>query len=169
MTDTHLAQLNVARPRAAMDDLQMADFKAALEPVNRLAEAAQGFVWRLTDGFGGDATTIRIAGGEIMVNLSVWESRDALWNFAYRSPHMDYLRRRREWFHQMAEPYQVLWWVPVGHRPTVAEAEDRLEAVRSQGPGPAAFTFRHFYPMEILTRQERPLLRTQPAADRTGT
>ena len=83
MTDTHLAQLNVARPRASMDDLQMADFKAALEPINRLAEAAQGFVWRLTDGFGGDATTIRIAGGELMVNLSVWESRDALWNFAY--------------------------------------------------------------------------------------
>lgn len=152
MTDSHLAQLNVARPRAAMDDLQMADFKAALEPINRLAEAAQGFVWRLTDGFGADATSIRIAGGEIMVNLSVWESRDALWNFAYRSPHMDYLRRRREWFHQMAEPYQVLWWVPAGHRPTVAEAEDRLEAVRSQGPGPAAFTFRHFYPMETLTR-----------------
>jgi hypothetical protein len=147
MTDTHLAQLNVARPRAAMDDLQMADFKAALDPVNRLAEAAEGFVWRLTDGFGEDATTVRIAGGEIMVNLSVWESRDALWNFAYRSPHMDYLRRRREWFHQMAEPYQVLWWVPAGHRPTVAEAEDRLEAVRSQGPGPAAFTFRHFYPL----------------------
>ena len=49
-----------------------------------------------------------------MVNLSVWDSRDALWNFAYRSPHMDYLRRRREWFHQLAEPYQVLWWVPAG-------------------------------------------------------
>ena len=86
-----------------------------------------------------------------MVNLSVWDSRDALWNFAYRSPHMDYLRRRREWFHQLAEPYQVLWWVPAGHRPAVAEAEDRLKAMRSEGPGPAAFTFRHFYPMEILT------------------
>jgi Domain of unknown function (DUF3291) len=151
MTDMHLAQLNVARPRAPMDDPQMADFKAALEPVNLLADEAQGFVWRLTDGFGGDATTIRLAGGEIMVNLSVWDSRDALWNFAYRSPHMDYLRRRREWFHQLAEPYQVLWWVPAGHRPTVAEAEDRLKAVRSEGPGPAAFTFRHFYPLGALT------------------
>src|SRR5262249_54829835 len=158
MTDTHLAQLNVARPRASMDDLQMADFKAALEPINRLAEAAQGFVWRLTDGFGGGAARLPIARGGRLGNPAVrggrarvWESRDALWNFAYRSPHMDYLRRRREWFHRMAEPYQVLWWVPAGHRPTVAEAEDRLEAVRSQGPGPAAFTFRHFYPLEILT------------------
>lgn len=150
MTDMHLAQLNVARPLASMDDLQMAEFKAALEPVNRLADAAQGFVWRLKDGFGADATAIRIADGQIMVNLSVWESRDALWNFAYCSPHMDYLRRRREWFHRMAEPYQVLWWVQIGHRPTVAEAEDRLAAVRSQGPGPDAFTFRHFYPMEAL-------------------
>ena len=151
MADAHLAQLNVARPRAPMDDPQMAEFKAALDQVNQLAEETPGFVWRLTDGFGADATTIRIGGGEIMVNLSVWESRDALWNFAYRSPHMDYLRRRQEWFHRMAEPYQVLWWVPAGHCPTVAEAENRLEAVRSQGPGPAAFTFRHFYPMEVLT------------------
>jgi hypothetical protein len=151
MTDMHLAQLNVARPRAAMDDPQMADFASALEPVNQLAEAAPGFVWRLTDGFGADATSIRIAGGQIMVNLSVWESRDALWNFAYRSLHMDYLRRRREWFHQMAELYQVLWWVPAGHHPTVTEAEDRLQTLRSQGPGPAAFTFRNFYPMEVLT------------------
>jgi hypothetical protein len=151
MTDLHLAQLNVARPRAAMDDPQMAEFKAALEPVNALADTAPGFVWRLTDGFGGDATTIRIADGDIMVNLSVWESRDALWNFAYRSPHMDYLRRRREWFQRMAESYQVLWWVPAGHRPTVAEAEDRLKTVRSDGPGPAAFTFRDFYPPEVLT------------------
>ena len=64
---------------------------------------------------------------------------------------MDYLRRRREWFDQLVEPYQVLWWVPAGHRPTVAEAEGRLKAMRSEGPGPAAFTFRHFYPLEILT------------------
>lgn len=148
MTDAHLAQLNVARPRAGMDDPRMADFKAALEPVNRLADTAPGFVWRLVDGFGADATSIRIAGGDIMVNLSVWESREALWNFAYRSPHMDYLRRRREWFHTMAESYQVLWWVPAGHLPSVAEAEDRLEVLRRQGPGPAAFTFRHFYPVD---------------------
>ena len=131
MTDMHLAQLNVARPRAAMDNPRMKDFKAALDPVNRLADAAQGFVWRLTDGFGGDATTIRLAGGEIMVNLPVGDSRDALWNFAYRSPHMDYLQQRRGWFHQLVEPYQVLWWVQAGHRPTVAEAEDRLKAMRS--------------------------------------
>lgn len=144
----HLAQLNVARPRAAMDDPRMAEFKAALGEINRLAEETQGFVWRLTDGFGADATSIRIAGGDIMVNLSVWESRDALWNFAYRSAHMDYLRRRREWFHRMAEPYQVLWWIPAGHRPTVTEAEHQLNTLRSQGPGPAAFTFRDFYPTE---------------------
>lgn len=141
----HLAQLNVARPLAPMDDPQMADFLAALEPVNQLADEAPGFVWRLTDGFGGDATTIRIAGGEIMVNLSVWKSRDELWNFVYRSAHMDYLRRRREWFGQMAEAYQVLWWVPAGHRPTVAQAESRLETLRCQGPGPEAFTFRQFH------------------------
>jgi len=36
----------------------------------------------------------------------------------------------------------ALWWVPAGHLPTVAEAEARLEHLRSHGPTAHAFTFR---------------------------
>jgi Domain of unknown function (DUF3291) len=146
----HLAQLNVARPRAAMDDEQMAEFAAALNPINSLADSAPGFVWRLTDEGSNDATATRVYGGEIMVNLSVWESRQALWNFVYKSPHFEYLQRRREWFHRMADAYHVLWWVPTGQLPTVKEATGRLDLLRAKGPTADAFTFRQFFEPKSL-------------------
>ena len=45
-----LAQMNIARFRATMDDPSMAGFVEMLDPINHHAEAADGFVWRLTDG-----------------------------------------------------------------------------------------------------------------------
>jgi heme-degrading monooxygenase HmoA len=145
MTDHHLAQFNVGRLRAPLDAPSMAEFLALFEPVNALADTAPGFVWRLTDGEGDDAIAIRPYGDHVIINLSVWESREALWNFAYRSTHLDALRRRREWFTRMVEPYLVMWWVPAGRTPSVEEALDRLERIRRDGPGPGAFTFRQAY------------------------
>ncbi|MCO5972226.1 DUF3291 domain-containing protein [Actinoallomurus soli] len=145
MTEHHLAQLNVARLREPLDAPSMAEFLALFEPVNALADSAPGFVWRLTDGDADDATTIRPYGDDVIINMSVWESREALWNFTYRSGHLDVLRRRREWFLRMAEPSIVMWWVPAGRIPSVEEARDRLERVRREGPGPEAFTFREVY------------------------
>ncbi|MCO5997102.1 DUF3291 domain-containing protein [Actinoallomurus rhizosphaericola] len=145
MTEHHLAQFNVARLREPLDAPSMAEFLALFEPINALADSAPGFVWRLTDGDADDATTIRPYGDDVIINMSVWESREALWNFTYRSGHLDVLRRRREWFLRMAEPYIVMWWVPAGRIPSVEEARDRLERVRREGPGPEAFTFRETY------------------------
>jgi hypothetical protein len=142
----HLAQLNVGVLRAPLNRPELADFVAQLEPVNALADAAPGFVWRLqTDA--GDATDIRPFDDEmIAINCSVWESLEALWNFTYRSAHLDVMRHRREWFQRMVEPYLVLWWVPAGHIPTIDEALARLAQLRAQGPGPAAFTFKEPHP-----------------------
>jgi Domain of unknown function (DUF3291) len=53
------------------------------------------------------------------------------------------MRRRKEWFERMDEAFLVLWWVPAGHRPTVAAAMVRLELLREKGPTAEAFTFRH--------------------------
>ncbi|MEV5749269.1 DUF3291 domain-containing protein [Actinoallomurus sp. NPDC052308] len=145
MTDHHLAQFNVGRLREPLDAPSMAEFLALFEPVNVLADSAPGFVWRLTDGEGDDATTIRPYGDDVIINFSVWESRAALWDFVYRSAHLDVLRRRREWFLRMAEPYMVMWWVPAGSIPSVEEARERLDRVRRHGPGPEAFTFRESY------------------------
>ncbi len=142
----HLAQLNVGLARAATDSPVMAGFMTGIEPVNALADAEPGFVWRLQDGDGPGATSLRPRGPDFMVNMSVWESLGALRDFVYRSGlHLDFMRRRREWFHRMAEEHLVLWWLPAGHIPDLDEGLSRLDLLRSQGPSPLAFTFHNPY------------------------
>lgn len=143
VTRYHLAQLNVGTARGATDSSVMADFMAGVDPVNAQADAAPGFVWRLEDGDGPGSTALRPCGPDLMVNLSVWETLEALRAFVYRNgPHLDHMRRRREWFHRMSEQHLVLWWIPAGHIPSLSEALSRLELLRRDGPSPLAFTFR---------------------------
>jgi hypothetical protein len=143
----HLAQLNIGRLRAEVDDPSVAEFMANLDPINALAEASPGFVWRLqTDE--GNATAIRAFPDDplMVLNLSVWESIEALADFAYRSAHTPFLRRRGEWFQRLGEAYLVLWWIPAGTVPTVDDALARLGHLKSFGPSPEAFTFRQPFP-----------------------
>ena len=129
-----------------MDGPVMGGFKAALEPINALADAAPGFIWRLQTA-DGDATAIRPYDDErMMVNMSVWESIEALRSFVYTTPHTPVMRNRKQWFEKL-ETYLVLWWVPVGHRPTIEEAKQRLEHLKRHGPTPYAFTFRASFPV----------------------
>lgn len=145
MSDYELAQLNIAHMVAPLESPALADFVANLDRINALAEASPGYVWRLqTDD--GNATALRPFGEDMLVNLSVWESVAALHHYVYRSAHVEILRRRKEWFASMREAYQVLWWVPRGHRPTVLEAKAKLEHLRAHGPGPDAFTFKRAWP-----------------------
>ncbi|WP_063765336.1 DUF3291 domain-containing protein [Nonomuraea candida] len=142
----HLAQLNIAHLRAPIDSSELADFVALLEPINAIADEAPGFVWRLKESeIDPTATVAHDYGDHLLVNFSVWESLESLWDFVYRSAHLGVLRRRREWFLRMAEPYTVMWWVPEGTIPTLAEAMERLERLRTSGPGPEAFTFKDSY------------------------
>lgn len=146
MSGYHVAQLNVGLARAATDSPVMADFMAGIEPVNALADAEPGFVWRLQDGDGPGATALRPRGPDFMVNMSVWESLEALRDFVYRNGlHLDFMRRRREWFHRMAQDHLVLWWVPAGHIPSLDEGLSRLDLLRDKGPSAQAFTFRDPY------------------------
>ena len=147
MAPYQLAQVNVARMRATLDDPQMAGFVAGLPTINALADAAPGFVWRLEDEHSGNATDHRPFGDQmILVNLSVWETPEALRHFVYGTLHQHFLKQRRQWFERMAEAWAVLWWVPAGHRPDVTEARARLEHLRTHGESPRAFTFRRLYP-----------------------
>jgi hypothetical protein len=138
----HLAVFNVGRPTAPLDSAQLRAFMDGLDPINALAEQAPGFVWRYTAEGTNNATAARPFDDDVIVNFGVWESREQLWDFVYRTDHMDYLRRRREWFQHMSEPFLVLWWIPAGHIPSIAEALDKLQQLRREGPSPAAFTFR---------------------------
>ena len=142
---THdLAQLNVGRMVAPQDSPLVAPFVDALDEINALAEASPGFVWRFqTEDGNAMAERPFPDDDEMLVNFSTWESTEALADYVYRSQHVEFLRRRREWFVPLKEVVTVLWWVPAGHRPTSAEAVERLEHLRRHGPTAYAFTFRH--------------------------
>jgi heme-degrading monooxygenase HmoA len=146
MAGFELAEINIGRLWAPYDSPLIAEFVANLAQINALADAQPGFVWRLT-GAGDDATDIQAFDDPLVaMNMSVWESVDALAAFAYRSAHRDFMRRRREWFEAPVEAYMALWWVPAGYRPTPAEGRARLEAVRRDGPTAFAFSFRQPFP-----------------------
>lgn len=140
-----LAQLNIARMKEPLDSPSMADFVANLDRINLLAEQSPGYIWRLKDE-DGDATSFRPLDDDTLVNMSVWRDVAALHSYAYKSAHAEILRRRNEWFDRMSEAYVVLWWIPAGHRPTVAEAIERLTHLRTHGPSAHAFTFKNAFP-----------------------
>jgi len=144
MAGHELAQLNIAIMKEPLDSPGMADFVANLDRINALAEAADGFRWRLkTDA--GDATALRPMGDRTLVNLSVWRDAAPLSDFVFRSAHAQIMRRRKEWFERMAEAYVVLWWVGAGQRPGVDEASAKLALLRQHGPTAEAFTFGQAY------------------------
>jgi hypothetical protein len=143
----HLAQLNIARMLAPLDSPVMRGFMERLDEVNAAADAAEGFVWRLVDDGGSAATDFRFWGDEwLILNMSVWTSPEALRAYVYGEAHLPVLRRRREWFEHLDEAYTAMWWVPLGHVPTVAEAEKRLTLLREKGPTAEAFTAGRLFP-----------------------
>jgi hypothetical protein len=150
-----IAQLNVARFRTAKDDPANAAFMDVLDHVNALAEAADGFVWRLK-GEGNCATDLEAVPGDpdFIVNLSVWRDVPALEAFAYRqADHRAMLARRAEWFEAM-EPSLALWEVPEGHEPSVAEAMAKLAELGRTGPSAAVFTFKWWRTIRAAAAQE---------------
>jgi hypothetical protein len=146
MAQFHLAQVNIGRFRAPIDDPIMEGFRSQLDPINELADRSPGFVWRLQTE-DGNATAIRPYADELMaINMSVWESLETLQQFVYRSVHVGPIRDRKAWFEPIDGPILALWWVPAGHIPTVAEALERLQWLKERGPSADAFTFRTPFP-----------------------
>ncbi|MEO0823610.1 MAG: DUF3291 domain-containing protein [Pseudomonadota bacterium] len=135
----HLAELNIGRLRHPLEDPRSADFRNALDRVNGLAERMPGFVWRLV-GEGNDATDIAWASDpKVIVNLSVWEDAETLERFVFDTVHRAFYARRAEWFDAMESHHFVMWWVPAGHRPSLAEAAERLARLDREGPSAEAF------------------------------
>jgi hypothetical protein len=146
MSDWHLAQINVGRLAAPEGDPRVQPFFEALDRINALADASPGFVWRLQSD-GGNATDIKpTEDPQFIVNLSVWQDADSLFDFVYRSAHTPVMARRREFFERFDGAYQALWWVPAGHLPTVDEGLARLWRLDRYGPTPQAFTFKARFP-----------------------
>ncbi|MCI0576711.1 MAG: DUF3291 domain-containing protein [Chloroflexi bacterium] len=146
MPKLHVAQINIARMNAPLDDPIMAGFVGRLDEINALADRSPGFVWRLqTDA--GNATYLRPYDDErIIVNMSVWESIPHLKEYVYRTAHAGLVRQRRDWFEKIPDAYVALWWVPAGHVPGVDEGKKRLAHLEKHGPTPIAFTFKTTFP-----------------------
>jgi hypothetical protein len=144
----HLAQINIAKMLAPIDSPIMAEFVANLDRINALAENSEGFVWRLKDD-SNSATSIKVYNDDlIIVNMSVWEHLENLFQYVYQSAHVEIFKRRKEWFEKMSEMHMVLWYVPAGHKPSVNEAVEKLNFLRKNGETPLAFTFKKRFTAE---------------------
>jgi len=155
MSGWHIAQMNVGTVRFPTEDPRLAGFMNRLDEINALAEASPGFVWRLQSDQG-NATDIVLTDNPLfLVNMSVWESVEALFAFVYRTSHQGVMAQRREWFERPDEEYQVLWWIPAGTTPTPQDGLERLRHLQQHGPSPHAFTFRQkFAPPDVSAQPE---------------
>lgn len=141
-----LAQVNIAKALAPLDAPIMQGFVERLEHINQLAEASPGFIWRLQTEEG-DATALKPFEDQlIIVNLSVWDSLEALKDYVYFGEHLTVLRNKKQWFEKPEAPTLALWWVPAGHIPSTEEAKRALACLREQGPTAAAFSFAKPFP-----------------------
>ena len=137
----NIAQVNIGRIRAELNDPMMAGFVNRLDEINALADGSPGFVWRLVVS-DGNATYLRpFEDQRMLLNMSVWESVEQLRQFVYQTAHVELVRQRHAWFEKLTEVYTALWWVPIGHIPSADEAKRRLAHLDSHGPTQFAFTF----------------------------
>jgi Domain of unknown function (DUF3291) len=144
----HIAQINIGRIKAPLDDPIMAGFIARLDEINALADKSPGFIWRLQTTEG-NATYFRpFEDQRVLLNMSVWETIDALRNYVYRTAHADLLRQREAWFEKFDRAYVALWWAPAGHVPSIDEAKHRLAHLETHGPTQFAFTFSSVFPLD---------------------
>lgn len=148
----HVAELNVARPLFPLDDPRIADFVNALDKVNAVAERSEGFVWRLKGG-GNNAMDLTLPQEPgAIVNMSVWQSVDALQRFVWTTIHRRFFDRKPEWFSTSGQRDFVMWWVEPGHVPSLDEAARRLRYLRENGSTDYAFGWDFVSPVRWLGR-----------------
>lgn len=147
MSRYQIAQINIGRVLASLEDPIMEGFVSRLDELNAVADRSPGFVWRLQTS-AGNATYFRPypEDDRILMNMSVWETVEDLKNYVYRTIHIELLRDRHKWFEKFAGTYVALWWVPTGHIPGIDEAKKRIAHLELHGPTQFAFTFKTVFP-----------------------
>ncbi len=139
----HLAELNLGILKYDWDDPRVQDFVNGLDLVNGAAMRSPGFVWMMheeemhfeqTSDAGHMGANPRMAS-----TLSVWESVAQLEHFVWNTVHKRFYDRKAEWYDMGAVLRFAMWWVPVGHRPTMAEAMARFRHLETQGASDYAF------------------------------
>lgn len=148
----YLAQINIALMKASLEEPIMAQFAAALDEVNAIADRSPGFIWRLQSS-AGNATDIRAyPDPRMLVNLSVWQSVEQLKAYVYRNLHGEFFARRRKWFERYQGEHFTMWWIPTGCLPTVEEGKAKLEYLTVHADSPESFTFAKPYPPPTTLR-----------------
>jgi hypothetical protein len=145
MATYHIAQVNIGRIKGPLEDPVMAGFVARLDEINALADGSPGFVWRLQTSAGNATYLRRYDDDRLLLNMSIWESVDALKSYVYRTAHAELLRERHAWFEKFSGAYAALWWVPAGHIPGIDEAKKRLAHLDAHGPTQFTFTFKSVF------------------------
>ena len=152
--DRHLAELNIAEWKVPADGLAAAPFLRAIDKVNAVADRAPGFVWRLQDEGGSAIRTVHPwSDRDVIVNMSVWEDPEALEHYVWNTVHRAIYRRKDEWFTTMRMAHFVMWWVPVGHTPTLDEAKERLDHLNAHGNTDHAFGWEHLPHVKLWQEQ----------------
>jgi hypothetical protein len=135
----HIAELNIGRIRYDVDDPRMAGFMDNLDQINALAERSKGFVWRYQDASGSAIDTKRDNDPRELLNISVWETAEDLERYVFGTLHARFYARRHDWFEAPKGPHFVMWPTPVGHRPSIDEALERLAVLARSGPTEQAY------------------------------
>lgn len=137
----HLAQVNIAKRLAPMDDPIMQEFINNVDNINEIADLAEGFVWRMKDE-DKDLGAQIFQDNALLINMSVWKSLESLFNYTYNSGHIEVFKRKKEWFSKMKMMHMAFWYVPIGYEPTFQDAKNRLNYIEKNGTSPYAFTFK---------------------------
>ena len=147
MSKHHLAQVNIAKRLAPFSDPIMQDFVNNVDKMNAIADTSEGFVWRLKDEDKDEAVLV-FKDDALIINISVWENREALFNYTYNSGHIEVFKRKKEWFSKINMMHMAFWYIPEGYIPTFQDAKDRLDFLNKHGETPYAFTFKSKFSIE---------------------
>jgi len=132
-------QCNVAQMKYDKHAPEMHSFFQAVPHIQQLAEASPGFIWRETDE--DDPTLAHRLGTDFIVNLSAWQSLDALYGFVFSQSHRAIMVARDHWFTHVGKPLSVVWLANNAPYPTWDEAIDRLHMLWEYGPTSEAFDY----------------------------
>lgn len=142
MSKYNLAQVNIAKTLAPMDDPIMKGFVDNLDAIYQISDSHDGFVSRINNEYYPTELRAAFPDDTFIVNISVWKDLDALFDFTYKSGHVEIFKRKKEWFGKIEMKYMGCWYVPEGHIPTHKEAKQRLDYINKHGYTPYAFSFK---------------------------
>ncbi len=147
MSKLHLAQVNIAKKLASLDDHIMQDFINNVDKMNTIADSSEGFIWRMKDE-DKDLSAQVFQDDSLVINISTWENLDTLFSYTYKSGHIEVFKRKKEWFSKMKMLHMAFWYIPEGYEPSFQDAKSRLDYLNTHGDSPFAFTFKNKFTVE---------------------